>query len=70
MDEIQVVLPEPVRDIELIPQDIPIDIVYEDDDLVVINKPAGMVVHPGFTEITYSGTLWTHWFSFSKSAAK
>lgn len=55
MDEIQVVLPEPVRDIELIPQDIPIDIVYEDDDLVVINKPAGMVVHPAYGN--YSGTL-------------
>ncbi len=34
--------------IELIPQDIPIDIVYEDDDVLVINKPAGMCTHPGF----------------------
>lgn len=33
---------------ELIPQDIPLDIVYEDDYLIVVNKPAGMVVHPGF----------------------
>lgn len=54
-DDIQVVLPEPVREIELIPQDIPIDILYEDADLVVINKPAGMVVHPAYGN--YTGTL-------------
>lgn len=40
---------------EVIPEDIPLDIVYEDDDLMVINKPAGMVVHPG--NGNYSGTL-------------
>ena len=37
------------------PEDIPLDIVFEDDDLMVINKPAGMVVHPGCGN--YSGTL-------------
>jgi 23S rRNA pseudouridine1911/1915/1917 synthase len=48
-------LPYPVREIELIPQDIPIDIVYEDEELVVVNKPANMVVHPGYGN--YKGTL-------------
>ncbi|MCC7233097.1 MAG: RluA family pseudouridine synthase [Bacteroidia bacterium] len=54
-DQVQVVLPEPVREIELIPQDLPVEIVYEDDDLVVVNKAAGMVVHPAFGN--YTGTL-------------
>ena len=40
---------------EIIPQNIPLNIVYEDDDLIVINKPAGMVVHPGSGN--YAGTL-------------
>src|SRR6187402_377699 len=47
-DDIQIVLPEPVREIEIIPQNIPLDIVYEDDDLVIVNKPPGMVVHPAY----------------------
>ena len=47
LDEIQVVMPYPRRDVSLIPQDIPLDIPYEDDDLLLVNKPAGMVVHPG-----------------------
>lgn len=54
-DEISIVMPYPVREIELIPQDIPIDIAYEDNDLVVVNKPSNMVVHPGYGN--YSGTL-------------
>ena len=54
-DIISIVLPQPPREIELIPQDIPLDIVYEDDDLMVINKKPGMVVHPGVGN--YSGTL-------------
>jgi 23S rRNA pseudouridine1911/1915/1917 synthase len=54
-DEIALVLPYPVREIELIPQDIPLEIVFEDDSLVVVNKPANMVVHPGYGN--YSGTL-------------
>ena len=54
-DLIQIVLPEPVRIKELIPQDIPLNIIYEDDDIVIVNKPAGMVVHPAFGN--YSGTL-------------
>lgn len=54
-DEISIVLPYPIREIELIPQNIPIDIVYEDDDFLIVNKEAGMVVHPGYGN--YSGTL-------------
>lgn len=44
-DEIEFEFPEP-RPAEILPQDIPLEIVYEDDDLLVVNKPAGMVVHP------------------------
>ncbi|MCU0456912.1 MAG: RluA family pseudouridine synthase [Bacteroidales bacterium] len=54
-DIIQIVLPHPPREVELIPQDIPINIVYEDNDVVVVNKEAGMVVHPAYGN--YSGTL-------------
>jgi 23S rRNA pseudouridine1911/1915/1917 synthase len=54
-DIIQVVLPTPPREIELIPEDIPIDIIYEDDDVIVVNKRAGMVVHPAYGN--YRGTL-------------
>lgn len=54
-DVVQIVLEHPPREIELIPQDIPIDILYEDDDLILVNKPAGLVVHPGYGN--YSGTL-------------
>lgn len=54
-DIIQILLPNPPREIELIPQDIPINVVYEDDDLIVVNKEAGMVVHPAYGN--YSGTL-------------
>jgi 23S rRNA pseudouridine1911/1915/1917 synthase len=54
-DIIQVVLPTPPREIELIPENIPINIVYEDDDVVVVNKEPGMVVHPAYGN--YTGTL-------------
>ena len=43
--KIQILIPPP-EEIEIIPQDIPLDIVYEDEDLLVVNKPKGMVVHP------------------------
>src|ERR1700760_2915446 len=55
LDVISVVLPHPPRDTEVYPEDIPLNIVYEDDDVLVVNKPAGMVVHPGCGN--YSGTL-------------
>ena len=47
-DEVSIVLPYPVRQLELIPQDIPIDIIYEDNQLCLVNKSANMVVHPGY----------------------
>ena len=43
--ELEVALPEP-EPVEIIPQDIPLDVVYEDGDVIVVNKPVGMVVHP------------------------
>ena len=46
-DEISVFLAHPPRDNVITPQDIPLDIIYEDDDLLVIDKKPGMVVHPG-----------------------
>jgi 23S rRNA pseudouridine1911/1915/1917 synthase len=55
LDVIQILLPNPPRDIELIPQNLPVNVVFEDDDLVVVNKEAGMVVHPAYGN--YSGTL-------------
>jgi 23S rRNA pseudouridine1911/1915/1917 synthase len=54
-DIIQIVLPNPPREIELIPENIPTDIVFEDDDVIVINKAPGMVVHPAYGN--YTGTL-------------
>ena len=44
-DLIELILPDPTP-CEAIPQNIPLDIIYEDDDLIVVNKPVGMVVHP------------------------
>lgn len=55
LDEISIVYAHPPRDTEVYPENIPLDIVYEDDDLLVVNKPAGMVVHPGYNN--YTGTL-------------
>lgn len=54
-DVITLMLDRPKRDWEIIPEDIPLDVVYEDDQLLLINKPAGMVVHPGCGN--FSGTL-------------
>lgn len=55
LDEISVVLPHPPRDTEVYPENIPLNIIYEDDHLLIVNKEAGMVVHPGFNN--YTGTL-------------
>jgi len=54
-DIVQVVLPTPPREIELIPENILLDIIYEDEDVVVVNKEPGMVVHPAYGN--YTGTL-------------
>lgn len=53
-DEIEINLPEP-KELEVLPENIPLNIVYEDDSIVVINKPSGMVVHPA--NGNESGTL-------------
>lgn len=55
LDRITLVMPYPKRELEIVPEAIPLDIVYEDDDLLIVNKAAGMVVHPGCGN--YSGTL-------------
>ena len=54
-EQISLLLPHPKRETELIAEDIPLDIIYEDDDVMVINKAAGLVVHPGYNNFT--GTL-------------
>ena len=54
-DQIRILFEHPPHENLLIPEDIPIDIVFEDEHLLVVNKPAGMVVHPGHGN--YSGTL-------------
>ncbi len=54
-DVVRVVLAHPPHENLLVAEDIPLDIVYEDDTVIVVNKPAGMVVHPGHGN--YSGTL-------------
>ncbi|MDE5620429.1 MAG: RluA family pseudouridine synthase [Ruminococcus sp.] len=53
-DDISVEIPEP-QCMDAVPENIPLDIVYEDDDLLVVNKPKGMVVHPAHAN--YNGTL-------------
>lgn len=55
LDVITISLPQPPRDTEVVPEDIPLNIVFEDDHLLVINKPAGMVVHPAYQN--WTGTL-------------
>ncbi len=52
---ISIVLPHPPREVEILPEDIPLDVVFEDEQILVINKPASMVVHPGVGN--WSGTL-------------
>ena len=53
-DELEVQMPE-VQETEILPENIPLDVIYEDDDVIVINKPKGMVVHPAAGH--WSGTL-------------
>lgn len=54
-DVITVAFPEPPRDTDVVPENIPLNIVYEDEYLIVVNKAAGMVVHPAYQN--WSGTL-------------
>jgi len=55
LDEIKVLLTKPVVNYEIVPEEIPLDFLYEDDSLMVINKQAGLVVHPGIGN--YTGTM-------------
>ncbi|MCH5335446.1 MAG: RluA family pseudouridine synthase [Alistipes sp.] len=55
LDRISIVMPYPRRETEIVAQQIPLDILYEDDELLIVNKPAGMVVHPGHGN--FDGTL-------------
>lgn len=55
LDVITIVFPDPPRDKEVYPEKMDLDIVYEDEDVFLINKPPGLVVHPGFNN--YTGTL-------------
>lgn len=55
LDVITIYMDTPPRDIQIHPEDIPLNIVYEDEHLMVVNKPAGLVVHPGHGN--YTGTL-------------
>jgi 23S rRNA pseudouridine1911/1915/1917 synthase len=55
LDVVSIMMPHPPRDIELHPENIPLEILFEDEHLLIINKPAGLVVHPGYGN--YTGTL-------------
>lgn len=55
LDRVQIVMPYPRREVEIVAQDIPLSIPYEDDDVLIVDKPAGLVVHPGHGN--YDGTL-------------
>ncbi len=55
LDRISIVLPYPRRELEILPENIPLNILYEDEHLLLVDKAAGMVVHPGHGN--YTGTL-------------
>ncbi len=54
-DVVTLVLPHPVREVELVPEDIPLEVLYEDEQILVLNKQPGLVVHPGHGN--WTGTL-------------
>ena len=70
-DQIEIDLPEPPP-VELVPENIPLHIVFEDDDFIVVNKPAGMVVHPGagIESGTLANALVHHFNSLSEVAGR
>lgn len=55
LDVISIVLPTPPKDNTIVAENIPLNILFEDDEVLIVNKPAGMVVHPGYNNV--SGTL-------------
>ena len=54
-DLITITLPDPPRDTDIVPENIPLNIIYEDNELLLVNKPPGMVVHPAYSN--WTGTL-------------
>ena len=54
-DEIKIYFPDPPRDTDVVAENLPLDIVHEDEAILIVNKPAGMVVHPAYNN--WSGTL-------------
>ncbi|HXG91906.1 MAG TPA: RluA family pseudouridine synthase [Blastocatellia bacterium] len=70
-DQIEIDLPEPPP-VELTPEPIPLNIIYEDDDLIVIDKPAGMIVHPGagIESGTLANALVYHFNELSETAGR
>jgi 23S rRNA pseudouridine1911/1915/1917 synthase len=70
-DEIEVELPPPATS-NFVPENIPIEVVYEDDDLIVVNKPAGIIVHPaaGITRGTLANALAYHFQELSQHAGR
>jgi len=68
-DEIVIVLPQAPHELEILPEDIPVTFVYEDDQLAVIEKDAGMVVHPGFNNFDHT-LVNALLFHFSKGKTK
>ncbi len=69
-DEVEVVIEEAEGEERLVPEDIPVDVMYEDEDIVVVNKPAGLVVHPapGHSRGTVVNALLYHCKGYSTSA--
>ena len=69
-DEVAVCIPDPTP-VEIVPQDIPLDVVYEDGDVIVVNKPVGMVVHPapGHPDWTQVNALLYHCGPASSTAS-
>ena len=55
LDDVRIMLPFEKREFRLIAQEMPLDIVFQDQDILVVNKPAGLTVHPGHGN--YTGTL-------------
>ena len=68
-DVVSVILTHPPREVEILPEDLPLEVVYEDEDVIVVNKAPGMVVHPAHAN--YTGTLLNALAGyFQKSGAK
>jgi 23S rRNA pseudouridine1911/1915/1917 synthase len=72
LDVITILLPHPPKNFELLPENIPLNIVYEDNDILIVNKPAGMVVHPAFghDKGTLVNALLFHFENLPKLMAK